>query len=77
MKVRELQVECEALSDSLDKSCGAVERLQLSETSLRAVFGDGAGGFEEKGRGGACDFEEKGRAELATLKRKGERSWRL
>lgn len=73
--MRELQVECEALSDSLDESCGTVERLQLSETSLQ----EGVRYLEVElvalKRGKEADLatlKRKEEAELATPKRKGE-----
>jgi hypothetical protein len=66
VKVRELQVECEALSGSLDESCGTAERVQLSETTVQ----ERVRYLETE----LAALKRKGEAELATLKRNGKAS---
>lgn len=75
--MRELQVECEALSDSMDEFRGTVERLQLSETSLQKrvrYLEMELVASKRKGEVELAALKRKIEAERVTLKRNGKAS---
>jgi hypothetical protein len=77
VKVRELQVECKALSDSMDEFRGTVERLQLSEMSLQErvrYLEMDLVALKRKGEAQLATLKRKVEAELVTLKRNGKAS---